>query len=273
MIETIHIFDEFSQSPEDMTAELRHSKRMALEPLIYGILHKKYGRALEAFWATHVVPPNPDSYIVLIERRLHPNLAFVLQNAAYFAKTWGIVLICSDQNYEYCKELCRGKAVDIRPLFRGNPDPATGKLEYNTLLKTKSFYESLPGDYHIFLEVDCYIRKPIPDEWKEYDLIAAPYEWDETAVGGGIGFRKKSASLDICSHTLDEDFAADAFLCKGANHLGLKIPSFEKGITYVAESCLYEDPIGVHQWWTFFFPHQAEDAEEIFQSLLSLEIN
>jgi len=269
MLETIHIFDEFFQPTDEMTPELRHKKRMELEPLVYGILQKKYGSKLEAFWSTHTVPQHTDSYLVLIERRLHPNLAFVLQNAAYFAPSWGIVLLCSDVNSNYCKELCKGKSVDIRPVFQGNPAPAVGKAEYNSFQQNAEFYKSLPGSNLIFLEVDCYFRKPVPEEWKTYDYIAAPYEWDESSVGGGLSFRKKEAMLQICSSGLAPSEAADDFLCKGVKTLGLSTPCFDTAITYIAESCLYEDPVGVHQWWTFFEPTHME--EDIFHSLLSLE--
>jgi hypothetical protein len=275
MIETIHIFDEFSQAPDDLSTEQRHQKRMTLDPLIYDILKAKYWHPLQQFWENHTVPKQSHSTIVLIERRIHPNFAFLLYNAAYFARDFGIVILCSDMNYEYCKRICGKNAtnVEIRPIFQGNPEPSVGKLEYNTLQKQKELYESLPGDYLLFLEVDCYLRKSIPAEWKEYDLIAAPYEWDETAVGGGFSYRKKSSMIQICETYKDDVWAADTYVYKGAQHLGLKIPPFETGITYVAESCIYEDPVGVHQWWTFFFPNQIEGAEEIFHSLLSLAIH
>lgn len=273
MLETIHIFDEFSHSPDELTRELRHKKRMALDPLIYDILKHKYGASLEAFWKNHVVPKETDSYLVFIERRLHPNLAFVLYNAAYFARDYGIVLICSDMNYEYCKKICTGKHIEIRPFFQGNPDPETGKLEYNSLLKSASFYESLPGKNLLFLEVDCYLRKKVPEEWKDFDFIAAPYEWDETAVGGGLSFRKKEVMIHVCKEYVEDVWAQDTFLFNGIKHLGYTIPPFDLGITYIAESCIYEDPVGVHQWWTFFFPKETDDAEEIVHSLLSLEVH
>ncbi len=273
MIETIHIFDEFSQSPDEITTEDRHKKRMALDPLIYDILKHKYGQTLEAFWKTHTLSTKTDSYIVIIERRIHPNLSFVLYNAAYFARKWGIILICSDMNYEYCKELCKGKQVLIRPLFQGNPEPSIGKNEYNQLLKSADFYESLPGEHHIFLQVDTYLRKPVPEIWKQYDYVASPYEWDETSAGGGFSYRKKSSMIAICKSQPNVVHDEDAYICQGLKQLDMKMPPFEEAITYSIESCIYEDPIGVHQWWTFFFPKQVDDAEEIFHSLLSLEID
>lgn len=272
MLETVRLFDEFSCSPDEMTRELRHKKRMALDPLIYDIVKQKYGAKLDVFWKTHCVPEKADSTLVLIERRIHPNLSFVLQNAAYFARSFGIVLVCSDLNYEYCKEICQGKAVDIRPLLKGNPDPQQGKDEYNALLKSAEFYTSLPGDSLLVFQVDTYFRKPVPKEWKDYDLVAAPYEWDETSVGGGLSFRNKEAMIRICSEFEEMIPDEDAYLCAGIQKLGYKIPPFELGVQWISESCLYEDPVGVHQWWTFFFPQQTEDAEEIFHALLSLEI-
>lgn len=277
MIETIHIFDEFSQSADELTQDMRHKKRMCLDVLLYDILKHKYQAKLEAFWKTHRVPrgTETDSYLVIVERRIHPNLAFVLYNAAYFAKTWGIVLICSDLNYEYCKKICghNSSFVDIRPSLQGNPEPSVGKTEYNSLLKSTSFYESLPGEHLVFFQVDSYLRKAIPEEWKSFDYVAAPYEWDEAAVGGGLSYRKKSSMIHVCKETRDDVIDEDAFICNGIRVLGYKIPLFEVGITYISESCIYEDPIGVHQWWTFFFPNEIEDAEEIFHELLSLAID
>ena len=275
MSETIHIFDEYSQTSDTVTPGQRHKKRMALDPMIYDILKNKYGTVFQTFWTHHTVLKETDSYLVIVERRIHPNLQFVLQNAAYFARGWGIIVICSDINIEYCKALCTPHegSIHLLPLFTGNPSPDLGKNEYNTLLKNPEFYALLPGEHHIFLQMDTYLRKHIPEEWKVFDYIAAPYEWDESSVGGGFSYRKKQSMIHICKERTDTLIDEDAFIMNGVRDLGYKIPEFNLGITYIAESCLYEDPIGVHQWWTFFSPTEMEDAEEIFHSLLSLEID
>ena len=273
MIETIHIFDEFSQESDQLTAEQRNKKRLALDPFVYGILQSKYGAHLKAFWITHTLPKATGSYFVLVERRIHPNIEFVLQNAAYFGRNWGLVVVCSDMNLEYLRDICapHQDSIHFLPLFHGNPDTTQAKADYNSLLKQADFYKNLPGEHHIFLQVDTYFRKPIPEAWKEYDLVAAPYEWDESSVGGGLSYRKKQSMIAICQTQADTSIDEDSFVCQGAKALGMKLPPFETGITYVAESCLYEDPIGVHQWWTFFSPKEMEP--DIFHSLLSLEID
>ena len=37
-METFHLFDEYPETSEELTAERRHQKRMRLEPLIFDIL-------------------------------------------------------------------------------------------------------------------------------------------------------------------------------------------------------------------------------------------
>lgn len=274
MIETLHIFDEFSHSPELLSKEQRHAKRMALDPLLYDILKSKYSSPLSEFWKKHTFPRKTDSYLVLVERRLHPNLAFTLYNMAYFARGWGLIIVCSDLNYEYCKAICGNQCESILllPLLKGNPTPTEGKNEYNRLLKDASFYESLPGEHHLFFQVDSYLRKPVPEEWKSFHYVAAPYEWDESSAGGGLSYRRKSAMIDICKEYRDDASDEDAFICQGIKTKGYSMPPFELAVTYISESCIYEDPIGVHQWWTFFFPTEIEDADELFHRLLSMEM-
>ena len=121
------------------------------------------------------------------------------------------------------------------------------------------------------IETDTYLRKPIPDIILSYDYVASPYSWDENLSGGGISFRKRSSMIDICEKLTDKNYDQDIYICNGVRVLGYKMPEFMEGISYFSESCLYEDPIGVHQWWTFF-TKEMEDAEVIFDSLLTLEL-
>jgi hypothetical protein len=157
------------------------------------------------------------------------------------------------------------------PFFKGLTSRQEGILEYNRLLKSPEFYRQLPAEHLLFLQTDSYLRRPVPEEWVAYDLIAAPYAWDEESVGGGTYYRKRSSMIQICEKFLEDIWQEDAFLCKGARALGMKIPAFEKGLEYIVESCLYEDPIAVHQWWTFF-SGTDEDSEAIFHSLLILQV-
>jgi hypothetical protein len=271
MIDTIHMFDEFSHSPDELTKELRHQKRMSLEPLIYGILQRKYGAFLKKFWDTYSVPVT-NNRIVLVERRIHPNLAFVLYNAAYYGRDWGITVICSDVNYEYCKSIVGDKkTVAVIPMFTGIGTPEQGKQEYNQLLQSTVFYSLFGEDHLCLIETDCYFRRKIPDWVLDYDLVGCPYQWNEDMAGGGLSFRNRKAMLQICKTFPEKLEAQDVYLWKGAQELQLRLPPFEKTGEELTESIFSLNPFGVHQWWTFFFPKDLPQAELYFKELLTLQ--
>lgn len=272
MIETIHIFDEYSHSPEELTAELRHKKRMALEPLIYGILQRKYGAFLKRFWDSHTIPSTTNKRIVIVERRIHPNLAFVLYNCAYYGSDWGITLLCSDSNLEYCKSIVGDKpTVTVTPIFTGVGSQEQGKQEYNQLLQTADFYRSFSEDTLCFVETDCYFRRKIPEWVLTYDLVACPYTWDEEVAGGGLSFRNRQAMIEICETFPIKLEAQDVYLWNGARELGMNLPQFQTAADQLTESVFSLNPFGTHQWWTFFFPKQLPDAERYFRELLTLQ--
>jgi hypothetical protein len=271
MIDTIHIFDGFCHSPDELTKEARHAKRMNLEPLVYGILTRKYGSFLKKFWDSHTVPV-PNKRIVLVERRIHPNLAFCLYNAAYYGPDWGITVICSDENLDYCKAIVGDKGtVAVIPLFKGVGTPEQGKQEYNQLLQSAYFYSLFGEDHLCLLETDCYFRREIPEWVLDYDFVACPYEWDESMAGGGLSFRNRKAMLQICETFPEKLEAQDVYLWKGAQQLQMRLPSFETAADQLTESVFSSNPFGVHQWWTFFFPNELPEAEHYFKELLTLQ--
>ena len=63
----------------------------------------------------------------------------------------------------------------------------------------------------------------------------------------------------------------DCYALEGIKALKYKMPDIMTGITYVVESCYYKDPMGVHQWWTFF-NNNKEHSELIFHSYLNCTI-
>lgn len=271
MIDTIHMFDEFSHSPEELTKELRHAKRMTLEPLIFGALTRKYGAFLKKFWDSHQVPVT-NKRIVIVERRIHPNLAFVLYNAAYYGSDWGVSILCSDVNYEYCKSIVGNKpTVRVLPLFTGIGTPAQGKQEYNELLQSEYFYSLFNEENLCLVETDCYFRRKIPDWVLDYDLVACPYDWDEEMAGGGLSFRNRKAMIEICKTFPEKLEAQDVYVWKGAQELKMRLPPFQVAADQLTESVFSLNPFGTHQWWTFFFPKDLPDAERYFKELMTLQ--
>ena len=158
----------------------------------------------------------------------------------------------------------------LLPLWKGSPGRDDARLEYNSLLKSARFYEEFAAEYLCIFQTDCYFRKQIPDAIFNYDYIAAPFEWDETSAGGGLSFRKRDSMIDICRNFKQNIESEDCYICEGIKMLGYKMPYFLEGISFIAESCIYEDPIGVHQWWTFFNT-DIQEPEYFFKSLLTLD--
>jgi len=267
-IEALELFGEYIK---ENTPETIHNKRMHLEPLIYDILKIKYYTIFDKFWNENSIPKNSNKAIVLVERRIHENLAFILRNMFYFARYWSIVVICSDINYNYLKSICGNNNVKLLQLFEGNPDRDKGRKEYNDLLKSLEFYEMLPYEHLFFVEMDTYLRKPIDESMFEYDYVAAPYNWDFSSAGGGMSYRKKSVMIDICKRFTSTTPMQDCFANEGIKALGYKMPNYLDGMKYICESCFCVDPMGVHQWWTFFTKN-IEHKEIIFHNYLKMEI-
>ena len=270
-METIHIFDEYIENNDNK--EFLHKKRLALEPLIYDILKRKYNKLFEEFWQNNKIDKKTNKSVVLIERRIHPNLNFVLKNMFYYTRDWSITVICSDTNYNYIKSISGNNKdnINIIPLMSGNPTREQAIKEYNNLLKSSEFYNLLPYEHLLIVQTDTYLRKKIDESIFDYDYVAAPYNWDFSSAGGGMSYRKKSAMIDICNNFKKDLEMEDGFINEGIKELGYKMPNYLDGMKYVSESCFYVDPMGVHQWWTFF-TEKVEHKEIIFHNYFDLEI-
>lgn len=268
MTETIHIFDEFPFT-EDL--DLRHRKRMNLEPLIFDILKNKYFKALKHSFQSYVSPTASDSAVCIFEGRVHANLEFLVYNVAYFAPDWKILVFCSDVNRRWLETVLGSQKsqVEFREIFQGSSDRVKGRDEYNAFLRSKELYDSIQQEYLLFLETDCYIRRPLPPVWKDYDFCACPAAWDEDQYVGGASYRRNSAMKKVCESYTSDTWAHDIFMSEASVALCLKRPEFEKALEWFTESCLYEDPVVVHQWWTFF---SKGDDPEVFHSLLTLQV-
>jgi hypothetical protein len=269
----MEIFSDFPLALGKMTAEEMHKKRLVMEEHIFALLKAKYLSHLKSWWLSYQVPKESDKSIIIVERRIHPNLEFILYNAAYYARDWAITIVCSDINIEYIRSLLGPNldSVHLIQMFEGNPEPTVGKNEYNYLLQSSEFYEAMQSENLLMMEMDTYLRKPIATDILKYDYVAAPYSWDTSSAGGGLSFRKRSAMLSICSTFTDLCHAQDIYALRGMKSLGYVIPPFDESIQYFCESCHYKDPIGFHQWWTFFSESQ-EDANTIFQAYMTLEL-
>ena len=275
MAETFHIFDEFLMPESDITDEQRHQKRTRLEPLVFNILQHKYGKLLQDSFLTNSPVKNSKKCLLIVERRVHENLEFILHNCAYFGKDWSICFICSDTNLEYCKTICSPwqDSVHFMPIFQGSLTGSrdSARNDYNSLMKNADFWDSLPWEMICVVQMDSYFLRRIPEKVCNYDFIAAVASWDLDSMVGGMSFRRPKLMAQICRDFKEDISSEDCFLNKGAKALGFRIPEFPESLEYITESCFYEDPIGTHQWWTYLFK-ETDNYQYVFNNLLHFHI-
>lgn len=273
MCEDLVLFSEFTKK-EDLTEEERHQKRVRLEPLIFDILKKKYWPALDSFWETYTPPLGAENCVILVERRVHENLEFVLKNAAYFCRGWSLCVVCSDINIEYCRKIAGKNAAFITFVvaFRGLATRDTGRKEFSDLMKNAEFYAGMPWKHLLFIQEDSYFRRDVPESIFQYDFVASPAYWDITAMVGGISFRNRDAMIRVCREFQETISWEDCFFDKGTKALGLRRPEFEDALDYFCESCFSENPVACHQWWTYFSV-DFQDADFFFHRMLDLGIS
>ncbi len=251
--------------------------RNRYDPAVFQILTQVYGPTLDAFWKTHTPPLNSKKAFVIVERRCHPNLWFILRNIAYFGRDWSIYIFCSKQNASYIADILGDKLanVHLNILFTEVVDAATGVREYNELLKLREFWGRIDAENICTIEMDCYLRKTIPDELLQYDFVGTPWGWALHTPGGtGLTLRRRTAMLDVCNHgdkktAMQDHFASEGMFLREHSWLA----AAPDGIQTFVENYYTEDPIGVHQWWTFFFNRFLFGQDkQIARKLLTLHI-
>jgi hypothetical protein len=272
MEDFLTLFQHYEADPQ--TPEERHTKRMALEEPLFRVLKERYFSLLKSKFQSYKAPPTTSNTAVCIfEGRRHPNLEFLIYNAAYFAPHAKILFFCAQDTVQWIQDFLgpQGSEIELRPVFFGGEDRVKGRLEYNTFLKSKDLYDSIEQEYLLFLETDCYIRRPVPfDLWASYDFCACPASWDPEAYVGGASFRKNSVMKALCASYNSPEWAHDLWTDTGTKAIGCKRPPFEEALEWFTESCIYEDPVVIHQWWTFL--SKGSDTDEILESLLTLKV-
>ena len=279
-----HIFDEMllernaCKSKEE--SDLLMSRwRHRYEPFVYDILKYRYGTLLDAFWKTYEPPLISDRAFVIVERRCHPNLWFILRNIAYFGRGWAIYLFCSKQNYDYCAAILGKnlKNVHLKILYTELADSKVGVSDYNNTLKSKAFWEQIDSENLCIFQMDCYLRKPIPEELLEYDYVAPPWIWNTKLPGGsGLSLRKRSVMIDICEKKPPNDEGEDVFVALGVCEFGYNYLHSSESKKYFVESYMSDDPVAVHQWWTYAYYYNFKDTgipKNVIETYLTLDVN
>ena len=250
--------------------EVIHKVRMDLEEPVFDHLRATYGAFYRTFWENTSFAKEAKQTVLLVERREHPNIEFVLQNVMYYCsqseQPFSLTIVCSDANVDYVKGVLGNhvETTQIIPYFKGIGTRDEGRNEYNAAFKSAAFWNQINAEYILSIQTDCYLLQPIPPVFWTYEYIACSWSWNPNCVGGGgLTWRKKDTVLHIIEAMQGKEGfeGEDCFFSEGCALVNAKSPGFEEAMSYFVESCFTETkPIGVHQWWTYWFPMQ-EDPE------------
>ena len=249
---------------DDPSINLRDTLRKELDYYVFQLLQNKYMGMFQDYWNSSTIPASGSTNraIVLVERRKHPNINFVLKNILYYARGWSLTIICSNENIDFIKAILGSQIENVRliPHFSGVGTFEEGKTEYNLLLQDLNFWRIFPEENILLVETDCYLRKPIPESILNYDYVASVWPWyPEKPGGGGISFRKRDAMIKICETYSVKEIAQDVYVSDAVEKLGMRFPKCSENV-YFSEYIMDNAVCGYHQWWTFIDRCLAKDA-------------
>ena len=270
-----------SEQPEE--GKRLHEYRMRLEPYIFHHLMETQWHMVDTFWQSYVPPKRAKYAFLIIERRDHPNFPFVLRNIAWANPTMSVHIVCSDTNRDFLHAILGNKVehYTIVEHFRGSPSAEQAKQEYNALLKDWRLYESIDAEYAITVQMDTIFRKKIPDSIFVGDYWGSPWAWRQDLPGGGGATIRNIHSLrSLCllynptPNTSTDLDAEDGWLSVRVQELGMVYPSLSFRKSHIMESMPAEDPMILHQFWTFLDQYLSQPKENVlkyWKHLLTLQ--
>jgi hypothetical protein len=251
--------------------------RNVLEPYFYFHLVEKYGSMLQDFWESYRPPLQSEHAYVIVERRTHPNFRFVLQNMAWAAPHMAVYIFCSDENRAFIEAILGDKAelFHVIEVFTGDVSREEGKNGYNHVLTDYRFYESISASYILTIQMDNIIRRPIPASMFVGDYWGNPWAWrSEAAGGGGATVRRVAAMIELCKKYRPDPTSAppaleDSWIAERVS----SFPDFSFRRSHLMESVPADNPVVLHQFWTFtdaYLVMPRDDVVVFWNHLLTL---
>lgn len=266
------IFSATTQQELDQLQQDRlHAFRMELEPYIYHYLIEQYGLRLNAVWDSYTPPLKSDKAYVLVERRPHPNYPFLLKMMAWAAPHLSVYLFCSDENLEFIKAILGDKIAhfNIIVAYSGEADRDQGRNDYNKLLTDPVFYEMIDAEYILTMQMDVFLRRKLTDDLFCGDYWGAPWGWcPHRAGGGGATIRRVQKMIEVCRADREDPLAP----CKEGEDSWIAdrvqdFPPLDFRRAHIMENMLADNPVIVHQFWTFLNSYHIEDRISFTENL------
>ena len=130
---------------------------------------------------------------------------------------------------------------------------------YNLLLTSRSFWESMPYENVLVFQSDTVILQGNLKAFLDYDYVGAPwnknFKWlrspDRHVTGnGGLSLRRKSGMLKAISAFPYTGHNEDGYFCLKCKSV-LNIAPPEIAMKFSVETVPYEFPVGIHKCWRY----------------------
>jgi hypothetical protein len=146
-------------------------------------------------------------------------------------------------------------------LFHGALFTIDSIANYNTLLTSLKFWESLPFDKVLIFQHDSGLLRTGIEEFLQYDFIGAPIKHISfPAMNGGLSLRSTEAMIRCIKHTPYNPNIhgnEDMYFCNLLSKLGGKLPTKEVAQKFSVETIFNLGSLGYHAMNKYLRPEQC----------------
>lgn len=236
---------------------------------------------------------------IIIEDRPGDLIRFSICNTLFMSRLrMKIILFTTHASFSKMKELFRD-LINWVTVIKLNDDNNTLKKidtnNYNNILKSKLFWESLPSENVLIFQTDALLIEPIDFSMFDYDYIGAPFsvnkylstsfpeyrdesgngkghKWvtqvfnrtvpipDDVYIGnGGLSIRNRDVMIDICENEFSPiDENEDIYFSRLIYKYSQNIVPFEIAKRFSCE-CSYFESIGSHASYLYLSKEQQAE--------------
>ena len=132
---------------------------------------------------------------VLVEFRKLQNVEFVVRNCmTKLQEKCNYTIVCGNDNYEYMLEISKRLENKVEIVKFDITNPSVN--DYNNLLLSIKFWETLTGEYILIYHEDTCILNDNIEDFLEFDYIDAPWS-NQQGNTCGFSLRKKSLTIEV----------------------------------------------------------------------------
>ena len=199
---------------------------------------------------------------VIIESRPLPNLYEIIQHKHmdFIPKDWDLIIYHSKENEHIVRGKFWGRWVNYR-LIDGEMDIN----QYNQLLTSPKFWESLEYDKVLIFQSDSELLCEGIDKFLQFDYIGASWVWNPLYPGnGGLSIRTPKVMHAICEKfTWDALLNEDHWICEKMFEKNIgRLATIPEANKFSVEAKFLMGSLGTHAIDKWLMPGQCEAIRE-----------